>query len=177
MESYQGNLMGKEVAFEPIHESMRARVKEIQAGDLGLVESMLFSQAQALQTIFSSLARRAAGQEQLKHYQTSLMLSMKAQAQSRATLEALIELKHPRQQPTFVKQANIAHGPQQVNNGATPPRETAHACAHAAEDASPQNELLEAPHGNELDIGAQAQTGRVNPHLETVAAGHGAAHP
>ena len=48
----------------------------------------------------------------------NLRLALKAQAQCRATLEALAAIKNP--QPVFfVRQANIAHGPQQVNNGAT----------------------------------------------------------
>jgi hypothetical protein len=39
----------------------------------------------------------------------------KPQAQCRATIEALAEIKNPRP-VAFVKQANIAQGPQQVNN-------------------------------------------------------------
>jgi hypothetical protein len=42
---------------------------------------MLVSQATALQTIFTSLARRAAVQEQLRHYEAFLGLALKAQAQ------------------------------------------------------------------------------------------------
>ena len=45
-----------------------------------------------------------------------LRLALKAQAQSRATVEALAEMKNPHP-VSFVKQANIAHGNQQVNNG------------------------------------------------------------
>lgn len=47
-------------------------------------------------------------------------LALKAQAQGVRTLEVLGALKNP-QPVAFVKQANIAHGPQQVNNGATEP--------------------------------------------------------
>ena len=44
----------------------------------------------------------------------------------------------------FVKQANIAQGHQQINNG-TPPAENP---SHASEfEANLKNELLEAPHG------------------------------
>ena len=43
-----------------------------------------------------------------------LRVALKAQAQCRATLETLAEMKQP---PTLLaRQANIAHGPQQVNN-------------------------------------------------------------
>ena len=47
-----------------------------------------------------------------------LRLALKAQAQSRATAEALAAIK---QGPVVIaRQANIAHGPQQVNNGPAP---------------------------------------------------------
>jgi hypothetical protein len=47
-----------------------------------------------------------------------LRLALKAQSQSRATLETLSAIKNP--PVVYAKQANIAHGPQQVNNGQTP---------------------------------------------------------
>lgn len=40
--------------------------------------------------------------------------ALRAQAQSRATLETLAAIKNP--PAVFAGQANIAHGPQQVNN-------------------------------------------------------------
>ncbi len=49
-----------------------------------------------------------------------LRLALKAQGQCRATLETLAVIKNPTAL-TFVKQANIAHGPQQVNNTIAPP--------------------------------------------------------
>jgi hypothetical protein len=83
------------------------------------MEAMLVSQATALQTIFTDLARKAQAQTYQKQLEVYLGLALKAQAQSRATISALVDLKYPRQ-ATFVKQANIAHGPQQVNNGVMP---------------------------------------------------------
>ena len=80
---------------------------------------MLFGQAMTLETIFTSLARRANSLEYLNHFQTYLGMALKAQAQCRATLEALAEIKNPRP-VAFVKQANITNGPQQVNNGMQP---------------------------------------------------------
>ena len=46
-----------------------------------------------------------------------LRLALKAQSQCRATLATLAAVKNP-QPVAFVRQANIAHGPQQVNNAA-----------------------------------------------------------
>ena len=178
IQAFQSNLIGgKEIDFRPIYDGLTDRVENIQAGDLRLLESMLFSQASALQTIFSSLARRASSQELLPHYQTFLRLALKAQAQSRSTIEALVELKQPRGQPTFIKQANVAAGHQQVNNS------YAAASAHTTNSRTgnsstvPNELLVEVTHGIDLDIGAQSQTGGADPQLEAVGAVNRAAYP
>lgn len=151
---------------------LREQVREVQAGDMGRVEAMLYGQALTLQTIFTSLARKAVAQEYLKQFQVNLALALKAQAQCRATLAALAEIKNPRP-VSFVQQANIAHGPQQVNNsGGT----QAGTHAHAEKTEAAQNELLEHQHGNVLDTGAQGQAGRADCKLEAVATRHRAAH-
>ena len=100
-------------------DDLRERMKKVQGGDMQPVEAMLLGQATTLETIFTSLARRASSQEYLKPFQAYLGMALKAQAQCRATLEALAEIKNPRQ-VAFVKQANISGGHQQVNNGMHP---------------------------------------------------------
>lgn len=100
-------------------DDLRERVKKVQGGDMQPVEAMLMGQAMTLETIFTSLARRATSQEYLKQFQAYLGMALKAQAQCRATLEALAEIKNPRP-VAFVKQANISGGHQQVNNGMQP---------------------------------------------------------
>jgi hypothetical protein len=88
--------------------------KQIKAGDLHACEEMLFCQAQALQTIFANLTGRARRREYLSEVETYLRLAMKAQSQCVRTLEVLAAIKNP---PVVIaKQANIAHGHQQVNN-------------------------------------------------------------
>ncbi len=57
----------------------------------------------------------------------------------RATCEAIAVLKNP---PVFARQANIAHGPQQVNNGAAPYAERMD--GGTAEAASPRDQALAA---------------------------------
>ena len=98
-------------------------------------------------------------------------LAFKAQAQSRATISALVDLKNPRQ-ATFVKQANIAHGPQQVNNGAGADGSAhAHGHAHAEKSAPKQNKLLEADHGQpggRMDTRAAQAAELGNQAVETV---------
>ncbi len=154
------------------------KVEKVQAGDMRPVESMLYGQAMTLQTMFTSLTRAAASETGLKQYQAKLTFALKAQAQCRATLEALAEIKNPRP-VSFVKQANISNGPQQVNNG-TPGNSAQYAHAghnaHAGENAGQQNELLEHQHGNYLDTGAQGQAGGADSHLEAVEAGQRATH-
>jgi hypothetical protein len=141
---------------ESVH-VLQEQIKEVQAGDMSGMEAMLVGQAHALQQVFVSLMRKAYAQEHLKQYQTHMNLGLKAQAQCRATIQALTELKYPRQ-VVITKQANFAHGHQQVNNSA-PPQEIAAA----------QNKLLEANHGSQtMDIGAAARTGREDKELATL---------
>jgi hypothetical protein len=113
--AYQTNIMG-DVDLDGLVANMQVNFKAVSDGDMSTMEAMLVGQATALQTMFTSLAMRAASQEYLNQYQTYMALALKAQAQSRATISALVDLKYPRQ-ATFVKQANISNGHQQVNNG------------------------------------------------------------
>ena len=170
VDAFQRNIMGEDLDLTALTDSLRTSSDKVKAGDLSTLEAMLIGQATALQTIFTSLAKRAAHQEQMAHYQTFLGLALKAQAQSRATMSALVDLKHPRQ-ATFVKQANIAHGPQQVNNGeaaGAEPEQYAQAHAHGKESEPEQNKLLEADHGNFLDTRAQGAPSRANQAVEAV---------
>lgn len=172
IEAYQGNIVGKDFDLAEMVECLRETTKEVNGGDLTRLEAMLVSQATALQTMFTSLARRAANQQHLKQYETFMALALKAQAQSRATVSALVDLKYPRQ-ATFVKQANIANGPQQVNNGAAPaPVTSTHAPAHAREIKTAHTELLEQQHGERMDTRKTSTAGCADPHMETLEAVH-----
>jgi hypothetical protein len=146
------------------------RIDKINGGDMSSVEAMLFGQAKVLETMFTSLARRAANNDGLKQFQVNLTLALKAQAQCRSTLEALAEIKNPRP-VQFVKQANMTTGPQQINNAAgTEQYAQAHTGARNIQSAP--NKLLEADHGERMDIGAQGEAGRANSNLEAVGAVH-----
>jgi hypothetical protein len=104
-----------------------------------------------------------------------MRLALKAQSQSRATVETLAAIKNP--PVVFARQANIAHGPQQVNNGLASNSTTA--SAHPGESASAPTELLEdRTHGSpKMDTRAAPATGRANSGMEPVGAINGAAHP
>ena len=169
--AYQGNVMGKDADMSVLIDQLRDTFTEVKGGDLHTLEAMLISQATALQTIFTSLARRAQDQQYQKNLESFLGLALKAQAQSRATISALVDLKYPRQ-ATFVKQANIANGPQQVNNVAAAGElqdKNAQARTHAEKSALQQNKLLEADHGQprcRMDTRAAQTADRSNPTLE-----------
>jgi len=122
---------------------LRPQMQDVHGGNLNHCESMLVGQANALQSIFVSLARRAVNQEYLKQYEMYLRLALKAQNQSRMTLETLAAIKNP--PVVFARQANInqGNGNQQVNNGTPAPT------SHAGKNINPQNELLEVQHGSE----------------------------
>lgn len=154
---------------------LRKRADSTHAGDLRHAETTLAAQAATLDAIFNELARRAAlnmGQH-LDATERYMRLALKAQGQCRATLETLTTIKNP--PVVFAKQANIAHGPQQVNNGAASPNATnTHAPAHARESEARQNELLEEPrHGRtDMDARATTTTARSNPTVEALETVH-----
>lgn len=137
----------------------------VKKGNLGRVEAMLVSQAHSLDVLFASLARKAAGNmgEYLGAAETYMKLALRAQSQCRATLETLATIKNP--PVVFAKQANIAHGHQQVNNGIP---------AHAGETEGEQPELSRLGHeqGQSLDGGAAATAGGSHPAVATVEAIH-----
>lgn len=62
IEAYQSNLMGKEVDLSKLAAGLNDTFSSVENGDLSTLEAMLVSQATALQTMFASLARRAATQ-------------------------------------------------------------------------------------------------------------------
>lgn len=146
---------------------MRKAGDEVVEGNMGRVERMLANQAMTLDAIFNEMAQRSGRQDTYKGIEVLMRLALKAQAQARSTAEALALLKNPM---PYIKQANMTTGPQQVNNtyaGGTLER-SARAQAGAGNSQSEPNKLLEADHGQRLDIGAQAAAGRANQKLETV---------
>lgn len=133
----------------------------VNKNDLRGLEQMLFGQAIALNAMFNEFARRAFGADRISNVESYMRLSLKAQAQSRATLQTLAEIKKPRP-VAFVKQQNIAHGHQQVNNGESP------AHAHAGKSESVKNELLEVNHGERLDTRTSGQAINADPAMATL---------
>lgn len=114
--SWSKSAAGGDADLQAAYEALMLQTAEVRAGNLKNPEAMLYGQAATLQTVFTALIRRAATADRIPQFQAAMAMALKAQAQCRATLETLAEIKNPRP-ATFVRQANIAHGPQQVNNG------------------------------------------------------------
>ena len=137
--------------------------EKVRGGDISRADSLLMTQAHTLDAIFNELARRAALNmgEHLNAMDRYLRLALKAQSQCRATLETLAAIKNP--PVIFAKQANIANGPQQVNNGAVQP------VAREEKTIQP-NELIEVQHGQRMDTGKTGAAIGADKELETVGA-------
>lgn len=150
-----------EMDLDGLIDALTEQTKASNKGDLGRAEAMLTTQAHTLDAIFNNLAKRAINAEYMNNLDTYLKLALRAQSQCRATWEALSAIKNP---PVmgYVKQANIAHGPQQVNNGTPddPPR--------ARENQNPENKLMEHKDGERLDTGTTGKTGKADPAMATL---------
>lgn len=151
------------------NDAIEEQAKKVINGDLSRLERTLTAQALALDAMFNNFARRAALNigEYIQAADTYARLAMKAQAQCRATIETIAEIKQPRA-VAFVKQANIAHGHQQVNNGVPP--------ARTENESTPTNELLEADHGQRLDTTTASTSKGIDTAMATVGALDGTAH-
>jgi hypothetical protein len=136
----------------------------VGAGNLDRTKAMLINQAHTLDAIFNNLARRSAlnAGEYLGACDTYMRRALRAQSQCRATLETLGEIVNP-SAVAFVRQANIAHGPQQVNNG-PPPAEA----SRAGQSELRQSKLLEQQCNERMDAGAAHAAGSGNSTVEAL---------
>jgi hypothetical protein len=123
-------------------DQLRDQASAVNRGDLSQAEAMLMNQATALQSLFARLAERGMSCDLAPAFESNMRMALRAQSQCRATLETLAAIKNP--PVIFAKQANIANGHQQINNGAP---------SRAQENESQQSKLLEAQHGEWLDTG------------------------
>lgn len=91
-------------------------LKRFHYGDIRGVENSLICQASTLDRIFNLFVRRACREGSWEYREMDFRIAFRAQSQFRATLATLAAIKSPAR-VAIVNQANIAHGPQQVNNG------------------------------------------------------------
>ncbi len=157
MATFAKPTMGELHLAECVH-ALRDKTRAVNRGDLSAAESMLIEQAAALNAIFAELARRSALNmgEYINAADRYMRLALKAQSQCRATLETLATIKAG--PAVFARQANIAHGPQQVNNGVA--ANNAQTLARAEQLESAKGELLRAstePHPKSADRQSQCE--------------------
>jgi hypothetical protein len=138
---------------------LQTKSAAVNSGDLRHVESMLVNQAIALQHIFLRMTVRGIHQTKMEHIDGFMRLALKAQNQSRATLETLASMRTP--PVVYAKQANINHGNQQVNNGVS-------ITPSSDEIINPHNELLKETDYERMDTGATGATIVKNPAMATV---------
>jgi len=160
VQSYLRSFAG-EVDFTEAVEVMREKSDKIIAGDLSELESTLTAQIVSLNAIFTNMARRSASCDYLNQLETFMRLALKAQSQCARTAEILATIKNP--PIVYAKQANIAQGHQQVNNGIAPH-------AHAGKTKKSQNELLTEVNNASLDTRGTPKTSCINQEMETVGA-------
>lgn len=154
-DNYEVNALSRE---------LRAQLALASRGDLTRAEGMLMAQAHTLDALFNNLARRAHGNFQagcLEAGDRYMRLALKAQSQCRTTLEAYAETKNP-MAGAYVRQANIAAGHQQVNNGMPIPG------ARAGKKMNPQNELSGSCHELLPDTRASQAESRIDSPVEAV---------
>ena len=155
------------VEFKELEAVMREKVSKVNVGDLTDLESTLTTQAVSLDVVYNTLAMRAIQSDTLSNLESYLRLALKAQAQCARTIEVLAAMKSP--PIVFAKQANIANGNQQINNGNLPNSLP----THAGKNINQSNELLEVNNGSEtMDIGATKTAIRVSKKLATLEAQH-----
>jgi hypothetical protein len=135
---------GEILPIAPLLTALTESAKRVNKNEMADVEATLISQATALNFMFGELGRRAALNmgEYLETSERYLRMALKAQNQCRMTLETLSNIKNP--PVVYAKQANIANGPQQVNNG-TQPR------AYAEKNQNQPSKVLEVDNEQRMD--------------------------
>lgn len=156
-----------ELTIEALGRTLQQQVEQIKADNLDRPEAMLINQAHTLDTIYNTLVRRSAQHmgQQMEAAETYMKLALRAQSQCRSTLEALNEMKHPRH-VSFVRQANIAGGHQQINNSVPNSQDTDSRTGKT--ENQPSKVLSEVMHGSQLDAGAPSTPIKSHTAVETL---------
>ncbi|MCG8036120.1 MAG: hypothetical protein JAZ19_03695 [Candidatus Thiodiazotropha taylori] len=146
-------------------DALEEQVDQVEQGDLSRSDAMLTTQAHTLDAIFNHLARRALHQEYINQMDVFLKLALRAQSQCRSTWEALSRIKNP---PVmgYIGQANIAHGPQQVNNSL----ETESRDSDPDQGQNLQNKLLEENDGQRVDTRTTSASGQTDSAMAAMGA-------
>ena len=112
--SFSEPMMGDEAKWTDNVEALGDKMRDVAKGNKRTTSNMLTAQAITLDTVFTEMLRRAGNNmtqfpEAAERY---MRMAMKAQAQSRATLDTLARLHQPREQT--VKHVHVGAGGQAV---------------------------------------------------------------
>lgn len=112
-EKMMGKLPG-EPRFDNYAHAIRDKAEQTGKGELAIASEMLTAQALTLNSIFTEMARRSVLNmgDYLDASERYMRLALKAQANARATLEALAKLHQPREQT--VRHVHVNDGGQAV---------------------------------------------------------------
>lgn len=159
--------------------SLMVDCMEISKGENAQIINLLYSQAVSLDAMFVDLAARAASNfSEVEYFEAAkiyMQFALKAQNQSRATLQTLGEILNPKT-VTIARQANIA-GQQVVNNGGIVQsgagrKNSEVLTTRTGENSNSTNELLGEVNHERLDTGTTPAASRVNQDVETVGKVH-----
>lgn len=150
-----------QITSDALIEALAAETERSTSGESNRPEAILVAQSHVLDALFSHLTRMALESSNIEQIEIFMKLGLKAQSQARTTLDALTRLKNP-PVSNYVTQANIAHGPQQVNNAATPPSRS------ADQSLNHENKLLDEQHVERMDTTTSSTPGAVNSAMGTV---------
>jgi tRNA U34 5-carboxymethylaminomethyl modifying enzyme MnmG/GidA len=114
--------------FAAVMEQLTASADRLKAKDMGDVVDLLSAQARTLDALSDKMLRRAEATDSLEVFERYMRLALKAQSNSRVTLEALAKVVRGGEQT--VKHVHVSEGGQAViagtfNHGAalSPPGE------------------------------------------------------
>ena len=150
------------------HNATVDAAERVTGGDLGGMKALLAAQTVTLNALFTDLAARAHKWTTIESFERYLRLALKAQSNCRATVETVATIKNP--PVLFARQANIAHGPQQVNNALAGPAYPP-ALARAENSEIEQSKLLEpGTHAERLDGGTTGAASERDSELASLGA-------
>ena len=117
---FAGKQSGESLPIGPFAAALVKSAERVNAGNMEDVEATLVNQAVTLNVMFGELGRIAISNmgSNPEASERFLRMALKAQNQCRMTLETLSNMKNP--PVIYARQANIANGAQQVNNGPVP---------------------------------------------------------
>lgn len=158
IQAYRNHIPGSGDVNASIDEVKRITAA-VKSGDLSDIEGMLVAQAVALQTISANYLNRAQAQTAQRNLEVFFAMGLKAQSQSRATLQALVDLKFPRQTVIAKNVGNVNNGQQQYN---------AAGGAHGGKEDPAQIKQIGGIDGEWMDTRAPSAPVGAHPHLAAV---------